>query len=575
MSRFSRRGFLLSSTAAALGLIGSSPATAARGLAATQQRAMRTTGTTLDTVATPVGDAGYRRLTAGPGWPLVPRHDLLPTPPRADRDDRRTPLASFVQFTDLHVVDAQSPMRFEYLHPLIGSASRPHETLSPLGAAALVEQVNELSGGPFTGRGFDALVCTGDNTDNHETVELDWYLAVLNGGTITPNTGDPAAYEGTQNSGSSLYWNPDSALPDTYKDVGFPHLPGLLDAATRPFRSPGLRVPWYSTFGNHDNSLSGTLPSDQPLLDAVYTGDRKTMDMPHAESRRLASALQQKGPEANDIVRRESGIGRAVTPDSRREPFSPREFVDAHLRPDNTGPGPVGHGFTERNLAEDTAYYTFPIAPGVLGISLDSTNRAGFTDGSLGTDQLDWLEQVLVAGSSRYYDSDGKLARHPVDDQLFVLFSHHTSATMSNLLPDPDRPFEHRHGGGRVLELLNRFPNVLAWVNGHTHENRIIPHRDDAPDRGFWEINTASHVDYPHHARILEITDNGDGTLSLFTTLIESAADYGAERGDLSQAGLGSLYRELAFNDIHKDPTQLGGPADHNTELLLPHPLKR
>lgn len=574
MSRISRRGFLLSSTATAIGLIGSAPASAARG-PDPRKRAVRTAGTTLDSAATPVGDVGYRRLTAGPGWPLVPRRELLPAPPRTDRDDRRTPLASFVQFTDLHLTDAQSPMRFEYLHPLIGSASRPHEALSPLGAAALVEQVNELAGGPFTGRGFDALVCTGDNTDNHETVELDWYLAVLNGGTITPNTGDPTGYEGTQNSGSPLYWNPDSPLSDTFKEVGFPHLPGLLDAATRPFRSPGLRVPWYSTFGNHDDSVVGTLPSGQPLLDAVYTGERKIMAMPDAESRRLAAALNRDGSRAHEILDRSWGFSRSVTSDPRRKPFSPSEFVTAHLRPDNTGPGPVGHGFTEQNLAENTAYYTFPIAPGVLGISLDSANRGGFTDGSLGTDQLDWLESVLVAGSSRYHDSDGQLTRHPVDDQLFVVFSHHTSATMSNLLPDPDRPFEQRHGGDRVLDLLHRFPNVLAWVNGHTHQNRILPHLDDDAERGFWEINTASHVDYPQHARALEITDNGDGTLSLFTTLIESAAEYGSQPGDLSQAGLGSLYRELAFNDIHPDPARVGTSADHNTELLLPNPLGR
>ncbi|KJS51098.1 hypothetical protein VM98_39010, partial [Streptomyces rubellomurinus subsp. indigoferus] len=45
---------------------------AARGqaLATTAAGAVTVTGTTLEQVATPVGTGGYKRLTAGPGWPL-------------------------------------------------------------------------------------------------------------------------------------------------------------------------------------------------------------------------------------------------------------------------------------------------------------------------------------------------------------------------------------------------------------------------------------------------------------------------------------------------------------------------
>ena len=103
-------------------------------------------GPTLQTVGTPTG-TGFRRLTAGPGWPLV--------------------------------------VRVEDVHPFIGSAHRPHETLSTQGSAALVKRVNGLAG-PYTGRQFDFVLCTGDNTDNHETIELEWFLTVLNGGTVTP-----------------------------------------------------------------------------------------------------------------------------------------------------------------------------------------------------------------------------------------------------------------------------------------------------------------------------------------------------------------------------------------------------
>ncbi len=118
---------------------------------------------------------------------------------------------------------------------------------------------------------------------------------------------------------------------------------------------------------------------------------------------------------------------------------------------------------------------------------MDSTNRIGFTDGSLGDAQFRWIEKVLVAGSSRYFDAAGHQSTHSVSDTYFVLFSHHTSTTMGNLLPDPANLFEPRHSGQEVVALLQRFPNVLAWVNGHTHVNDINPRLGATPERSFWE----------------------------------------------------------------------------------------
>ncbi|MEJ1230290.1 MAG: TIGR03767 family metallophosphoesterase [Galbitalea sp.] len=262
-----------------------------------------------------------------------------------------------------------------------------------------------------------------------------------------------------------------------------------------------------------------------------------------------------------------------VTPDERRKPFTPAEFMTAHLDDAATGPGPTGHGFDAASVATNTAYYTFAIAPGVTGIALDSTNRAGFTHGSLGTAQLRWLEKTLTAGSSRYVDRDGSAASHSVDDQYFVLFSHHTTGTMDNGLPDPANPTELRHLGPEVVDLVHRFPNVLAWINGHTHSNSITPHPGTTPAQSFWEINTASHIEFPQQARIIDVCDNRDGTLSLFTTLIESAAPYEASYSDSSQAGLASLYREFSANDLYRRASHEGTPFDRNTELLLANPL--
>ena len=581
MSHIDRRRFLAAGGAAAAGAFalpliaaatpgGRGSATARAAGSPTAGAAGDPTGTTLAEAATPTPGAGYRRLTAGPGWPLEVRTDLADAAP--GRADRHTGIGSLVQLTDLHILDAQSPVRVPYVHPLIGSAYRPQETLTTQGLIALVNRINQLRGGPLTGRAFDAVVTTGDNTDNHERIELEWFLTALSGGTLTPDTGDPERYEGPQSTGSPLYWNPEAADPGLFADAGFPVIEGLLDAARRPLSSPGLTTPWYCVFGNHDDSVQGTAPSTE-LLTGLYTADF-TLGIPgsEAQAREMQRALREDPAALPALAAKSTSPKWDITPDPRRAPFTPREFIAAHFDPAYTGPGPVGHGFAPDAAETGIGYYTFRIAEGVTGIAMDSTNRAGFVDGSLGRRQLDWIEQVLTAGSRRYYGPDGRPHTGGDTDELFLLFSHHTSDTMDMLVPDPEDPAESRHSGAELVDLLHRFPNVLGWVNGHTHDNRVIAHRGQTPEQSFWEINTASHIDYPQLARIIEVADNADGTVSLLCTLIEADAPYTADHTDLSPLGLASLYRELAFNDVNTDPDRIGDAGDRNVELLLAHP---
>ena len=563
MATFDRRTFLKASSGSlAAAVVGASAADGAS--AASTQRSVYTAGTTLAQTAAPKTSSGYTRLVAGPGWPLVVREELAPG--RATRDDSRKALASVVQFTDLHVLDAQSPVRFEFLAAVNGSAFRPQESLGTHGGAQLVRRINQLKRGPFTGRAFDCVVSTGDNTDNHEHVELSWFLAVMNGGSITPNTGAANCWEGVQTGGDPLYYNvEDAAVADRYKAEGFPTIPGFFDRATRAHTSPGLDVPWFSVFGNHDDSVSGVLPSDWGVLASMYTGGVKFTGFAASATNAALQDAWRTG--SNAIVARSSRPLEAwkVTPDARRRPFTPVEYMQAHLP---TG----GHGFSAENIATGRGYYTFRITDGITGIALDSTNRAGFTEGSLGDAQFRWLQRTLAAGSSRYHDEWGVQRHHVVDDELFVVFSHHTSSTMTNVLLDPAQP-ELRHAGREVVATLQRFPNVIAWVNGHTHENHITPRRHRDARRSFWEINTASHVDFPQLARLLEVCDNRDGTLSIFTTLVESAAPYQAAYDDGSPAALASVYREMSYNDLHATNEAVGAPGDRNAELLLTNPL--
>lgn len=513
-------------------------------------------GTTLSQVSTPgmAQEGGYRPLVAGGGWPLYIRQELATA--GASREMARTALTAFVQITDLHITDAQSPARLEYVHPFIGSAHRPHETLTTQGAVSLVKQLNALPGGPFTGRPLDCVVCTGDNTDNRELIELDWFLTALSGGSIVPNTGAQGYYEGVQAHGSSQYWIPESPYWDTFKGKGFIQIPGFLTAALAEHTSPGLRMPWYAVVGNHDEQMLGTIPHG--LLDWMHTTPVK-FDLPHTDPSAIAIAKALHGdPSQLGPILMQLKLGGPILPataDQRRMPFTLRDYVRRHFEPGFTGPGPVGHGFAD---PDGPTWYTFQMAPGVLGIAMDTTNDFGLADGSINEKQLMFVLEQINA--------------HP--DQLVILFSHHTSGTMTVGLPDPNSPGEKIYSGKTLVAALLERPNVIAWVNGHTHTNEVIPHQGPTPKQSFWEINTASHIDYPQLARIIEVTDNRDGTLSLFTPLIEAEAPFTADPSDLSSTGLASLYRELSYNDVHRKDGRLGAVADRNCELLLAHPLR-
>lgn len=99
--------------------------------------------------------------------------------------------------------------------------------------------------------------------------------------------------------------------------------------------------------------------------------------------------------------------------------------------------------------------------------------------------------------------------------------------------------------------LPQRYPNMLARVNGHTHTNAITPHPGPSPDRSFWEINTASTSSSPGRRESSMSATTMTGTLSPFNNLIEPAAPYQSSYDDGDQASLASLYREFSLNDVN------------------------
>lgn len=522
-------------------------------------------------VAGAPGTGGYRPVVEAAGEAHRLRTDLgvVPDPGRAQR---HKPLSAFAQLSDVHIVDAQSPLRVEWTDRvddpsslpapgLFTSAYRPQEMLSGQIAHSMVQQLNDIGVGPVTGKPLAFAVQTGDNSDNSQRNEVRWNIDLLSGGTIRVDSGDLTRWEGVADNHlltyDPAYWHPEPTpllKPKDYpkRDYGFPTVPGLLDAARRPFQSPGLNMEWFSVFGNHDGLVQGNFPHTLQL-DAIATGSLKIISPPLGLH--PGQLLEQLLADPTGLLASLALTpgARRVTADPDREPITRAEIVEEHFA---TAGQPVGHGFTETNRAEGTAYYSIDRA-GVRIVVLDTVNPNGYANGSLDQAQFDWLAATLAASAGK----------------IVMIASHHNSATMDNVFVATGGDLSPRVTGDEVLSLLLAHPEVVAWVNGHTHTNRVVPHVR-ASGGGLWEITTAAHIDWPQQSRLLEVTDNADGTLSIFTTMVDHAGPPSAGAGLSNPARLAGLGREIALNDWHDHDSGSGTALDRNVELVVADPRR-
>ncbi len=467
--------------------------------------------------------SGYRNLITRAGeyaWRPGPfGHDAGPDLSSC------TVLASLVHLTDMHVMDASSPARAEHVQLLesvpkwrpVLAMHRPYELLGNHAFAMMAEAIRRSPVGSTTGAPFEVALVTGDCTDNAQRNELDAYLSILLGGTLH------LPYDGVQSpqAGETGFWCPEPEVADEWKRrYGYPSVPGLIDAVSSPLVCAGMGLPMLAVAGNHDVMRQGTaLTSASSERWAV--GDRKATAMvPGFDP---ADPLAAFLDEPACFV--EGAPTRAVRADADRRALLPGEWATVHQA---RGAGAV----TGADYVHDLEH--------VRIVVLDTNHPFGHYQGSVAGEQLQWLD-----------------ARIAESEKWVLVATHHGTESLDNTTPDRSRsiaddtgPEQRRLHADALCAVLHRHDRVLGWLSGHRHINRVThrSHPDGAND-GFWEVITASTIDWPSQARSVEILRTSDGSIVMVCTPIDHAGDVvpGVDAVE-SLSGLAGLHRELAAN---------------------------
>jgi metallophosphoesterase (TIGR03768 family) len=382
-------------------------------------------------------------------------------------------LLNFFTMTDIHITDKESPAQviyFGFRGGIISSYSGIMlYTTHVLDAA--VQTINVL----HKKNPFDFGISLGDNSNSSQYNELRWFIDVLDGKKI----------------------NPDSGKKDD-------PVPGPLNDYQDEFQAEGLdkSIPWYTAIGNHDHNWMGIYtPTD--YIKKAYIGDsvikmgKNILTPVGINERTIYMGVFDGSTVYGDII----GVGPVagtrpikVAADPNRRPLSSIEWSREFFR---TSSKPVGHGFNNSDVDKGFSCYSFePKSDLPLKvIVLDDTekDKVPNTDikghSFLDTERYNWLLKELEKGQA-----EGKL----------MIIAAHIPIGINDPNPEFGMAKNSALSEANLIAKLHTYPNLILWVSGHRHLNTVtvLKSPDPAhPELGFWEVETSSLREFPQQFR--------------------------------------------------------------------------
>ena len=468
---------------------------------------------------------GYGKWTEGGPLDSEQRNDLISDAYTSPPGNKNLNLLRFFAITDIHITDKESPSQLIYMQQLNlhGKEGRPAEASATSAYSptmlytthvldAAVQTVNAL----HQQSRIDFGISLGDTCNSTQYNELRWYIDVLDGKVITPSSGVHAGAD------SIDYQKP-------YKAAG-------LDPS----------IPWYQVIGNHDHFWLGSIPVEAGGLEQSYTSDEVlAMGDVLANGNDIYSTappqfymgvIDGSTPDGETIKAGQvgdPGFTRppSVVPDPDRFSLSRTEWKQEFF---NTSTYPVGHGFSLVPSNQEEGFVCYSFVPKsdipIKVIVLDDTQREddgstkihghGFLDPARWT----WLKKELAEGD--------------VAEQLMIIAAHapisvQKKGTFMEWFDNSANPSEMQNAVklSELIAELNSHPNLLMWIAGHRHVNTIKAFVSsdpvNAPEQGFWQVETSSLHDFPQQLRLFEINLNSDYTISIVTTNVDPAVKKG------------------------------------------------
>ncbi len=474
---------------------------------------------------------GYSAWQEGAGLAATKRTDIMPTSYSSASVTNEARLLNFFAMTDVHIADKESPAQGNYYgwtaaFGADASGANHSSAYSPVICYttqvldAAVQTVNALN----NQRAFDFGIFLGDAINNTQYNELRWYIDVLDGKEITPSSGS--------------------------------HIGADTIDYQKPYRAAGLNksIPWYQVIGNHDQFYMGSF-LENDYIRSLHVGD--TIQNTGSDMTQSPSASNHgyymgvvDGSTPDGIIRGSGPEGNFATApkvvaDPDRHSLSTTNVVNNVVSGSstlnwmdeffNTTSSPVGHGFTQTNLDNDFACYTFEPKANmpIRVIVLDDTCKGNvnaevpyYARGCLDQTRYDWLVSELDRGQA-----DGMLmiiaAHIPVGPQKSL-----TDTTPYPIFYNPSTADPHSiKSDNQLLATLHNYPNLILWIAGHRHMNTITPQPspDSAhPEDGFWEVETASLRDFTQEFRTFNIVRNSDNTISIIAVDVDPAVQEGS-----------------------------------------------